>query len=63
MEKAISITLTTNDIFNNGCHKMVYTHPKNSQLCIKIPYNAEGQEDINRELLVRQQLEKKQNYQ
>lgn len=53
------IELKNDDVFNNGCHKKVYNHPEDPNLCIKIPYNAGGQQDIDRELLVRKKLQKR----
>ena len=55
---AKTLELTDSTIFNNGCHKKVYTHPENPQLCIKIPYNAEGQDDLDRELFIRRRLQR-----
>lgn len=54
-----TIDLTETAIFNNGCHKKVYYHPNNINWCIKIPYNAEGQDDIDRELFIRRRLQEK----
>lgn len=45
-----TINLSDKLIYGKGFHKKCYIHPYNPNLCIKIAYNEEGKEDIEREI-------------
>ena len=48
--KIPSLQLTEQDFISQGSHKKCYHYPGQPQACIKIPYNAGGVTDINREV-------------
>ena len=45
-----TLQLTTDLFIAKGSHKQCFRHPQNNRLCIKVPYNAPGQTDLNREI-------------
>lgn len=45
-----TINLSDKLIYGKGFHKKCYIHPYNPNLCIKIAYNEERKEDIEREI-------------
>ena len=44
------LTLTEQDFISQGSHKKCFAYPGYKDRCIKIPYNAAGQIDLNREI-------------
>lgn len=57
------INLNETLLYGKGTHKKCYVHPNNKDLCIKLPYNDDGKDDILREIDYMRILEKrKKNY-
>lgn len=50
-------------LYGQGSHKQCYRHPDDTKLCIKLPYNEDGKQDILREIKYLQILDKRgKNY-
>ncbi|MDR1285572.1 MAG: hypothetical protein LBJ88_05180 [Campylobacteraceae bacterium] len=45
-----TIVLSDEYFIGKGSHKQCFIHPKNNRLCIKLPYNKDGEKDVKREL-------------
>ncbi len=44
------LELTPDLFIAKGSHKQCFRHPEKDSLCIKVPYNAPGETDLNREI-------------
>ena len=57
------INLTENLLYGQGSHKKCYLHPEDKKICIKLPYNEDGKQDILREISYMKILKKRgKNY-
>lgn len=58
-----TVILNESLLYGKGTHKKCYMYPNNKNLCIKLPYNNDGKDDILREIDYMRILKKrKKNY-